>query len=61
MCSQTGAAANGWLEFSRGMHRETVNELGETIGHSTDEIPQRSLYREWRRLMAEDHSSGGDD
>ncbi|NNN20172.1 MAG: Rieske 2Fe-2S domain-containing protein [Acidimicrobiaceae bacterium] len=61
VCSQTGAAANGWLEFSRGMHRETVNELGETIGHSTDEIPQRSLYREWRRLMAEDHSSGGDD
>ncbi len=53
VCAQTGALATGnpWLEFSRGMHRESMNELGETVGHSTDETPQRSLYREWLRLM----------
>ena len=55
VCTQTGAAAssNPWLEFSRGMHREALNELGEVVGHSTDEVPQRSLYREWLRLMSE--------
>ena len=54
VCAQTGAAAtaNPWLEFTRGIHRESVNEFGETVGHSTDEIPQRAFYREWRRVMA---------
>jgi benzoate/toluate 1,2-dioxygenase alpha subunit len=53
VCAQSGAAAtkNPWLEFSRGMHREIRNEFGETIGHSTDETPQRSLYREWLQKM----------
>ncbi len=54
---QTGAQASAaqWLDMSRGLHREHVNEGGEHVGHSTDEAPQRSVYREWRRLMeAED-------
>jgi phenylpropionate dioxygenase-like ring-hydroxylating dioxygenase large terminal subunit len=53
-CTQTGAAVRdmAWMELSRGLHRETVNELGETVGHSTDETPQRSMYREWKRLMS---------
>ena len=59
VCTQTGAAAtaNPWLEFSRGIHRESVNEFGETVGHSTDEVPQRAFYREWRRVMAGNSSS----
>ncbi|MPZ89293.1 MAG: Rieske 2Fe-2S domain-containing protein [Nitriliruptorales bacterium] len=50
---QTGAQATAaeWLEMSRGLHREQRNEFGEHVGHSTDEAPQRSIYREWRRLM----------
>lgn len=50
---QAGLRGGGpeWLEFSRGMHREKLNEGGETVGHSTDEIPQRSQYRRWLELM----------
>lgn len=54
ICTQTGASAGGnpWLEFSRGMHREETTGSGETVGHSTDETPQRSLYREWQKCMS---------
>lgn len=54
VCIQSGAAATAdpWMEFSRGMHRESINELGEVVGHSTDETPQRAQYREWLRLMS---------
>ncbi len=53
VCAQTGAHATAvpWMELSRGMAREQVNELGERVGHSTDETPQRSIYRQWRELM----------
>jgi benzoate/toluate 1,2-dioxygenase alpha subunit len=51
---QTGTKASGaqWLDFSRGLHREQRNEEGELVGHSSDETPQRTIYREWQRLMA---------
>jgi benzoate/toluate 1,2-dioxygenase alpha subunit len=54
VCNQTGLQAGGidWVLLSRGMHRETVGGDGETVGHSTDEVPVRSMYREWKRLMA---------
>jgi fatty-acyl-CoA synthase len=50
---QTGIQARGveWIVMSRGLHRERVQD-GERIGHSTDETPTRSIYREWKRLMA---------
>lgn len=53
VCAQTGmqVTEQPWLEFSRGLHRESTNEFGEAVGHSTDEAPQRAQYREWKRLM----------
>jgi benzoate/toluate 1,2-dioxygenase alpha subunit len=53
VCAQTGvrAGAAPWMELSRGLAREVVNELGEHVGHSSDEAPQRAIYREWRRRM----------
>lgn len=52
--NQTGVQAEAarWLDFSRGLERERVERDGERIGHSTDEVPQRSMYREWHRLMS---------
>lgn len=44
---------SGWSDFSRGMHREVLNEAGERVGHSTDETPQRGIYRYWRACMGE--------
>jgi benzoate/toluate 1,2-dioxygenase alpha subunit len=51
---QSGVRARGeeWLLLNRGQHRERI-ENGEWVGHTTDEAPQRALYRQWRRLMAE--------
>lgn len=50
---QTGVRARGveWNLLSRGQHRERVED-GEWVGHTTDEAPQRSLYRHWQRMMA---------
>jgi benzoate/toluate 1,2-dioxygenase alpha subunit len=49
---QTGARAKGheWNLLNRGQHRERIED-GEWVGHTTDEAPQRALYRQWRRLM----------
>jgi len=56
------ARAAEWVVMSRGMLRESYAESyadGESEtdgirvgGHSTDEAPQRSAYREWKRWMA---------
>jgi benzoate/toluate 1,2-dioxygenase alpha subunit len=52
VCNQTGVQAAGvdYLLLSRGLHREEFVD-GEWVGHSTDEVPVRAMYREWRRLM----------
>lgn len=39
-----------WVLFARGLHRER-EEDGEIVGDITDEVPQRGIYREWRRRM----------
>jgi benzoate/toluate 1,2-dioxygenase subunit alpha len=53
--NETGVQAEQahWIDFSRGMHREETNSRGERIGHSTDESPQRSVYREWQRYLVD--------
>ena len=50
---QDGLQVKGaeWLLFARGLNRERVTPEGETVGDITDEIPQRGIYREWKRLM----------
>jgi phenylpropionate dioxygenase-like ring-hydroxylating dioxygenase large terminal subunit len=51
---QAGLKASSvhWVNVARGMFREQVDDAGVRRGHSTDETPQRALYREWHRLMA---------
>lgn len=48
------ARAVEWVRLDRGLHRET-GDADRRIGHSTDETPQRSAYRQWRALMQSDH------
>ncbi|HVQ93171.1 MAG TPA: Rieske 2Fe-2S domain-containing protein [Mycobacteriales bacterium] len=52
VCNQTGVQAGGvdYLLLARGLHRERQVD-GEWVGHSTDEVPVRAMYREWKRLM----------
>jgi phenylpropionate dioxygenase-like ring-hydroxylating dioxygenase large terminal subunit len=40
-----------WLTLSRGLHRERRDENGYLIGHSTDEVPQRGIWRHYAGLM----------
>jgi hypothetical protein len=52
---QSGVRAGRWTEWvhlSRGIHREVVEPTGERVSHDTDEVTQRSIYREWARLMS---------
>lgn len=41
-----------WVRFTRKLHEEEVLASGERVGDVTSEVPQRAVYRMWRRLMA---------
>jgi phenylpropionate dioxygenase-like ring-hydroxylating dioxygenase large terminal subunit len=41
-----------WLLLSRGMHRERIEADGTRVGHVTDEVTQRGIWREWKRIMS---------
>jgi fatty-acyl-CoA synthase len=40
-----------WLVLARGMHRERRDDDGHVVGDATDEVPQRAIWRQWRKLM----------
>ncbi|MBO4221725.1 Rieske 2Fe-2S domain-containing protein [Bradyrhizobium neotropicale] len=48
-----GAVINDpeWVTLTRGLHRERRDENGYRIGHSTDEVPQRAIWRHYTELM----------
>lgn len=48
------AKANDWQIMARGLHRERVDEEGVVFSELKDETGMRSIYREWKRLMAAD-------
>lgn len=41
-----------WVTLTRGLHRERRDDDGFLVGHSTDEVPQRGIWRHYRELMA---------
>jgi hypothetical protein len=40
-----------WLSLARGERRERLDENGFRVGHVTDEVPQRGIWRHYRALM----------
>lgn len=50
-----GALINNpeWIVLTRGEKRETRDEDGHRIGHSTDEVTQRGIWRHYLKLMTE--------
>ena len=40
-----------WLILARGMSRERRDPDGTRVGHVTDEVTQRGIWREWKRVM----------
>lgn len=51
--NQTGMSVEAaqWLILSRGLEREEVTPSGVRIGEYSDEVPQRSFWRQWRAMM----------
>lgn len=45
------AEADPWLNMTRGMHREVVDEQGVITGHISDEVTQRGQARRWKEMM----------
>jgi fatty-acyl-CoA synthase len=45
------AASPEWLYLGRGTHRERRDEQGFAVGHATDEVPSRGIWRHYRSLM----------
>jgi hypothetical protein len=42
-----------WLELSRGLERQQVDEDGSLAAHISDEVPQRAFYAQWKNLMCD--------
>ncbi len=47
------ARAAGWITLARGLESETQTDSGERLGGSSDETPQRAIYRHWVHLMTQ--------
>lgn len=45
------ASKTRWVYLGRGTHRERSDENGFTVGHATDEVPSRGIWRHYRALM----------
>jgi hypothetical protein len=50
---QRGAAIRDpeWITLARGLHREHRDENGHLVAHSTDETPQRGIWRHYLEQM----------
>ncbi len=50
---QKGFAATlePWVFFARGMNRQRQDIDGTTVSHIMDEITQRAIWRQWKKLM----------
>ena len=42
----------GWIDLSRGLERETVDERGRRCGQVSDETTNRAFWHHYRRVMA---------
>jgi phenylpropionate dioxygenase-like ring-hydroxylating dioxygenase large terminal subunit len=51
--TQRGLQSNqaDWVYLGRGEHRERRDDDGHRVGHTTDEVPSRGIWRHYRALM----------
>jgi phenylpropionate dioxygenase-like ring-hydroxylating dioxygenase large terminal subunit len=47
------ARVDPWLVLSRGLGQERQDTNGTIVGQITDEVTQRGIWRQWKRLMSE--------
>jgi hypothetical protein len=46
-----GVQLDPWLLFARGLHREQRDVDGTLVGQMTDEVTQRGIWRQWKKVM----------
>lgn len=53
--NQVGLSAevDPWLLLARGLHRERRDADGTIIGHMTDEVTQRGIWRHWKKVLTQ--------
>ena len=49
------AAAEPWLDLSRGLHRQSTDADGSTVARMTDELTQRAQLEAWKSMMTDVH------
>jgi hypothetical protein len=47
------AQVNPWLTLSRGRQHEYRDIDGTVVGQITDEVTQRGIWRQWKKVMSE--------
>lgn len=52
---QTGIQADldPWMLLMRGLHRERRDADGTLVGQMTDEVPQRGIWAQWKKIMTQ--------
>ena len=40
-----------WLFLARGLHREYEDSDGTLVGQVTDEVTQRAIWKQWKKVM----------
>jgi phenylpropionate dioxygenase-like ring-hydroxylating dioxygenase large terminal subunit len=53
--NQVGLSAqvDPWLVLGRGLHQEHQDVDGTLVGQITDELTQRAIWRQWKRVMSQ--------
>lgn len=47
------AQVDPWLVLGRGLHQEHEEVDGTVVGQITDELTQRSIWRQWKKVMSQ--------
>jgi phenylpropionate dioxygenase-like ring-hydroxylating dioxygenase large terminal subunit len=42
----------GWMDLSRGLARERVDERGDRVSHVSDEVTTRGFWQHWQRVLS---------
>jgi len=47
------AQVDPWLLLGRGLHQESQDVDGTLVGQITDEVTQRGIWRQWKKVMSQ--------
>lgn len=47
------AQVDPWLVLGRGLHQESQDVDGTLVGQITDEVTQRGIWRQWKKVMSQ--------